>query len=271
MERLPGRVDDRERDPARAELVAHGLAQVGEHGDDAHRPAGQRALDPALAGPATALHLGQDDGQLVAPGDPLDAAHDLQRPLALELVEDELQQLRPTRGADRPLVVVPADDRLDPATGARRHVRPPVEDLRDRRRGDARLARDHGEGRPVAASPAFRRRHARECSAASDRKFRPNLRRGIRDGDGSGVDATVDRAPRVARPKRASDISQLSCGGATTDDDVPTTGRPGGDRDIRVCGLFKRRLGVERAVDAPRRAHPRAPRAWRRPRPPASR
>ena len=114
MERLARRVDDRERDAARWELVAHGLAQVGEHRDDAHRPARQRALDPALAGPAAALHLRQHDRQLVASGDPLDAAHDLQRPLALELVEDELEELRPTSGANRPLVVVPADDRLDP-------------------------------------------------------------------------------------------------------------------------------------------------------------
>ena len=178
VERLPRRIDDRERDPTRPELVTHRLAEVREHGDDAHGPARQRALDPALAGPSTALHLGQDDGQLVAPGDPLDAADDLQGPFALELVEDELQQLRPTSGTDRPLVVMPADDRLDPTARRRGHVRPPVEDLRDRRRRDAGLAGDHRERRPVPAGPAFLRRHGGSV-APVDRKFRRQSARGI--------------------------------------------------------------------------------------------
>ena len=63
-------------------------------------PSGRRARTPSIQprpGRAPALHLGQDDRQLVLPGDPLDAAHDLERPLALELVEDQLEQRRPAR------------------------------------------------------------------------------------------------------------------------------------------------------------------------------
>ena len=99
VERLAGRIDDDERDARACGAGRASSRQVGEHRDDAHRPPGERALDPALAGPAAALHLGQDDGELVAPGDALDAAHDLQGPLALELVEDQLEQRRPAARA----------------------------------------------------------------------------------------------------------------------------------------------------------------------------
>ena len=74
--------------------VAHGLAEVGEDRDDARRSPREDALDPAAAGRPAALHLGQDDRQVVLAGDALDAADDLERPLALELVEDDLEQRR---------------------------------------------------------------------------------------------------------------------------------------------------------------------------------
>ena len=61
-------------------------------------PIGRRARTPSIQprpGRPSTLHLGQDDRELVSRGDPLDAPHDLERPLAFELVEDELDQRRP--------------------------------------------------------------------------------------------------------------------------------------------------------------------------------
>ena len=136
------------------------LAQVGEDGDDAHRPPREGALDPALAGPPATLHLGQDDGELMPPGDPLDAAHDLERPLALELVEDQLEERRPARRPDRPLVAVLADDRLDATARRGRHVGAAVDDLRDGRDGDAGLV-----GRSRRSSARFGRSGPRLSSS----------------------------------------------------------------------------------------------------------
>ena len=92
--------------------------EVGEDGDHAGRPAGERALDPAAARRPPALHLGEDDRQLVPPGDPLHAADDLERPLALELVEDDLEQRRPRPGPGGSPIAVLADGRLDAPAGS---------------------------------------------------------------------------------------------------------------------------------------------------------
>ena len=54
---------------------------------------------------------------MVLPGDALDAADDLQRPLAFELVEDDLEEGRPTRRALGPLIARVADRGFDPAAG----------------------------------------------------------------------------------------------------------------------------------------------------------
>ena len=102
VERFAGRVDDDERDPARPQLGPQRFAQVAEHRDDAGRATRQGALDPAAAGRPPALHLGQDDGQMMLAGDLFDAAHDLQRPLRLQFVEDELEdRCRPLGRSDR--------------------------------------------------------------------------------------------------------------------------------------------------------------------------
>ena len=93
-------------------------------------PVGRRArtlsIQPRPGRPA-ALHLGEDDGQVVPAGDPLDAADDLQRPLALELVEDELEQRRWRAATGGPLVAVLADGRLDPPAGLGGDVRAAVD------------------------------------------------------------------------------------------------------------------------------------------------
>ena len=65
-------------------------------------PTGRRARTPSIQprpGVPPALHLGQDDGEVVLAGDALDPADDLERPLALELVEDELDQRAAARRA----------------------------------------------------------------------------------------------------------------------------------------------------------------------------
>src|SRR3954451_2491237 len=129
MERLGRRVDHDERDAAAPELLAHRLADVREHRDHAGRASRERALDPALARPPPALHLGEHDGQLVATRDALDSAHDLERPFALELVEDELEERRTTSRAARSLVAVLADHGLHPATRGGRDVSPAVDHL----------------------------------------------------------------------------------------------------------------------------------------------
>ena len=96
VERLAGRVDDDERDAARPELGLHRLAEVGEDGDDAESGAGRArprsSRDPACAGPAA--RTGRPRGRARA-ATRLDAPDDLERPLALELVEDHLEQRRP--------------------------------------------------------------------------------------------------------------------------------------------------------------------------------
>ena len=150
VERFAGRVDDDVRDAPRRELVLHRLAEVGEDGDDAGRPASEDALDPAATRRPPALHLAEDDREVMLAGDALDAADDLERPLALELVEDHLEERRPAARPGRSLVAVLADRGLDPAPRLGGHVRPPVDHLRDGRHRDAGHLRDVRHGRRIA-------------------------------------------------------------------------------------------------------------------------
>ena len=157
MEGFAGRVDDDERDPARLELRPQGVAQVREHGDQSERPPFQDALDPAATRGPPPVQLGDDDGEVVLPGHLLDAHHDLECPFALELVEDQLEELGSTRRPAWSLVAPVEDDRLDPASGLGGHVRSPVDHLRDRRDGDAGLVRDLGDGDPSRSTRPYRR------------------------------------------------------------------------------------------------------------------
>ena len=133
VERLPGRVDDDVRDAAGRELLPHRLAEIGEDRDHAGRTAGQHALHPASTGRSPALHLAQDDREVMLPGDALHAPDDLERPLALELVEDHLEERRPRTRPGRPPIAVLADGGFDAAARVGRHVRPPVDHLGHRR------------------------------------------------------------------------------------------------------------------------------------------
>ncbi len=119
---------------------------------------------------------GQHDGQAVASGDALDAAHDLQAPLALELVEDELDQRCPA--LPRPGALVAAASRMTAST--RRRVAGATSDrplmtLETVGTGHAGLAAMHGDGRAAAAG--VRRRRAcvmarQYTKSANSRKFR---------------------------------------------------------------------------------------------------
>ena len=85
-------------------------------------PVGRRARTPSIQprpGRPPALHLGEDHGQVVLAGDLLDALDDLERPVALELVEDHLEERRRADRLVRPLVAVLADDAPRPAGGSR--------------------------------------------------------------------------------------------------------------------------------------------------------
>src|SRR4029079_3278621 len=131
-----GRVDDDVWRPPRRDLGLHRLAEVGEDGDDTGRPASEDALDPAATRRPPTLHLAEDDREVMLTGDPLDAADDLERPFALELVEDHLEERRPAARPGRPLVAVLADGGLDPRPRLGGDVFPTVDDLRDGRNGD---------------------------------------------------------------------------------------------------------------------------------------
>ena len=65
-------------------------------------PPGQHALDPAAARACRRPCISESTtARSCSPGDPLDAHDDLEGPLALELVEDQLQQLRRSGDAGR--------------------------------------------------------------------------------------------------------------------------------------------------------------------------
>jgi hypothetical protein len=95
--RFARRVDDHERDVAGPQLGLHRVTEVREDGDDAEGTPGHYALDPAPPGRPPPLHLREHDGQVAPPGHALHAADDLQRPLALEFMEDDLEQRRMAR------------------------------------------------------------------------------------------------------------------------------------------------------------------------------
>ncbi len=192
MEWLAGRVDHDVRDAARCELPADRLAQVREDGDDAGRPAGEDAFDPAAARRPPALHLAEDDRQVVLPGHPLDAADDLERPLALELMEDHLEERRPRPRTRRSLVAVLADRGLDPATGLRGDIRAAVDDLRDGRHGHAGDFGDIGDRRRSGAAeggcPSVRSRA--QCSESLNESFATNV--GVPQRDAPRFEQRID-------------------------------------------------------------------------------
>ncbi len=180
VERLAGRVDDDIGDPARAQLLAHDVGQVGEDRDHAGRPAGEDALDPAAARRPPALHLREHDREVVLPGHALDAADDLEGPLALELVEDDLDQRGAAGRALRSLVPDIADRGLHPAARLGRHVRAAVDDLRDGRDRDPGLLGDLGDGRgsswAAGLGPDGGSGHGRECTESFDARVAESAR-----------------------------------------------------------------------------------------------
>ena len=212
VERLPGRVDDDVRDAARRELLPHRLAEIGEDRDHAGRPAGQDALHPAATGRPPALHLAQDDREVMLPGDALDATDDLERPLALELVEDHLEERRPGPRAGRPAIAVLADRGLDAASRLGRHVRPPVDHLGHGRHRHAGQLGDVGDrrGRGTAGTGRTGRGHGRSVANGSvQRKFRrERCGQRIRPRNRTDSRDCIDTAARHAYIGRAESIER---------------------------------------------------------------
>ena len=146
-------------------------------------PVGRRARTPSIQPrpgvrrPCISERTTEDDGA----GDALHAPDDLERPLAVELVEDQLQDRRDPLLATGPPVAVLADGRLDPLPRLGRHIGPAVDHLRHRRDRHAGLRGDERDGRAVAG----RRRLGaivepwRQCSDSGGlRKFRTHVAAG---------------------------------------------------------------------------------------------
>ena len=131
---LVGGIDDDEVDTAAAQLVLLLRLEVGEHQDHAHRPAAQHAVDPGVPGAVAVAALGQDQADPGLTRDALDAADDLDRPLALELVEHELDHLRAAAGRARGAaqVAVAVQQLLDAGPRHGGDIGAAVEDFRNR-------------------------------------------------------------------------------------------------------------------------------------------
>ena len=141
-------VDDDERDRPGLQLPALRRVEVGEHEDDAARPAGQHVVEPLLPRPVRAAQLGQHHAHALGPGDGLDALDDLHRPARVELVEDEVEQpgpvwLRPRRRRYWCRSMTSSTR----AAGHRGDVGPAVEHLGHGGDRDAGLGGDEGDGR----------------------------------------------------------------------------------------------------------------------------
>ena len=154
VQRLAGRVERHQRDarsPRTAACCARG--DVGVDGDHPGRPAGQDLLDPAPAGRRARPDLGEPHGELVLAGHLLDAAHDLDREVALERVERHLEDRR-RADAVGPAVAVLAQQLLDPPAGLRGHPGASIEHLGDGRRGDPGQLGDRGHRQRAALGAA---------------------------------------------------------------------------------------------------------------------
>ena len=210
VERLAGRVDHHERDAARRSCWRIDSLRSEK---TAITPVGWRAsdaLDPAAARRPAALHLREDDRQVVATGDALDAADDLERPFAVET------RGRSPRGSGRRrtprgvrLVALLAGSPPRRAGGSPGDVRSAVDDLRDRRHRNAGLPRrcPRSSSGPAAAGVTEGQSSCRQCSdlrrrakvsrAAIWRDLGPNseARRGrFRSGRASGLTARKSAA-----------------------------------------------------------------------------
>src|SRR4029079_15181507 len=134
----------------------------------------------------------------------LDAADDLERPFALELVEDHLEERRPAARPGRSLVAVLADRGLDPRPRLGGDVLPPVQDLRHGRNGDPGHLRDVRHGRRIRPTGArlAGRRHARSVTNLPvRRKFRAPVAAGT-----THVPAVATRFGRIVEKSRMATV-----------------------------------------------------------------
>ncbi len=163
--RVAGRVHHHERDGPAGQQRPLGRVETGEHQDDTVRAARGHLVGPGPARGEPAGRLGQDDAQSGVPGHVLHTPDDLQRPGALQLVEDQVDQGRAGGlGAPAP-VAVGAQQLLDPGAGGGGDIGAAVEDLRNSRSRYAGLTGDLGEGRRLRLC-GLRRLHARDRNRA---------------------------------------------------------------------------------------------------------
>ena len=161
------------------------IVQIAEDRDDARRMARQRTLDPAAAGRPTAMELGEHHRHVVSAGDLLDAPDDLQRPLRLQFVEDELEDRCRPLGTVRPVIPLLPDRRLDAAPGLGRHIGSAVDHLGNGRHRDSGLGRDTSDRWSVRRTPlrtSALGRHGRSVSKVSGHVAIEMLRAGRRKG-----------------------------------------------------------------------------------------
>src|SRR4029079_9326214 len=140
----PGRIDDDERDAARVQARDLLLGELGDDEDQAGAAPSGDAVDPRAPERARTFLGGEHDAEAVLAGDLLDALDDLHRPWALELVEHDVEQMRP-RLTGRAAVAVLLEQGLDARPRAGRDVVATVDPLghrRDRAPGGIRDVRD---------------------------------------------------------------------------------------------------------------------------------
>jgi hypothetical protein len=160
---LAGGIDDDEGDAARAQARGLLLGELGDDEDHAGRPPRGDRVDPRAPERAWPLLRGEDDAELVLARDLLHAADDLDRPWALELVEDHVEQSGAALAGGRAATVaVFTQQSLDPRARGRRHVGAPVDDLRDGRDRHSGRVGDVRDRHSAAA--VVRAGHARETT-----------------------------------------------------------------------------------------------------------
>ena len=204
VERLAGRVDDDVRDPARR--AAAGASTRSGRRRPRSRPSGggrrrpRSSRDPGVRRPCMSETT---SARWLATGDALDATDDLERPFAVELVEDHLEDRRPAdaaRGSTVALLAWIASSTRRRVSGG--DVRPAVDDLRDRGHRDAGLpgdVRDRRLGRP----PPGRRKGSRHARSVTIRDASAKVSNARTAAPLTGIEARGGRF----RPGRGSGLT----------------------------------------------------------------
>lgn len=147
------RVDDDQRDAEDPQLlVEHGVQGRGDE-DDAVGGPGPQIAHPLTGVARASADRGDHGADPGGVGHLLDPADDLHGPGAVQVVEDQVDQVGPAAGRRGALAVpVPAQQFLHPRPGPGRHVRAAVHDPGHGRHRDARAAGDVRDRDPAPAA-----------------------------------------------------------------------------------------------------------------------